>query len=322
MSSTLTEQIDLPSHPVSGVWVTLSDESTINLLGLDVRSLMELQWQEERAFARRLLDSPKGSDERGRLFAHAYDTVTTILARIVDPVSGKLEMGFDRRYARLVQDLLAARQRRNPGRVARLFEIGYGCGAMLDTVHRAGYDAAGIEVSAAMREQAMSRLPTDCHDRLHLGSLLEFQLEQGDPGFDVIFWNDVLEHLVPDETNDFLRQAHRLLAPGGCLVTITPNWHMRPADVTADFCPPRTEAVGLHLKEYKLGEVTSMLHRAGFARVATPLFVTRQRMYLAGNGLAGAKRCFEPMLEFLPFKPAKLLIRGLALSCTIAWKAS
>ena len=62
-----------------------------------------------------------------------------------------------------------------------------------------------------------------------------------------------------------------MLAPGGQLVTITPNWHCRPADVTAAICPPRTDAAGLHLKEYTLVEVSHMLRRAGFSRVATPL---------------------------------------------------
>ena len=62
-----------------------------------------------------------------------------------------------------------------------------------------------------------------------------------------------------------------MLAPGGQLVTITPNWHGRPSDVTAAICPPRTDAEGLHLKEYTLVEVSEMLRRAGFTRLATPL---------------------------------------------------
>jgi hypothetical protein len=62
------------------------------------------------------------------------------------------------------------------------------------------------------------------------------------------------------------------------------------------------------------------LRRAGFASVATPLFVTAGQMVFCGNGLAPVKRLFEPLLEWLPFRAAKLLCRGLGLSCTIARK--
>ena len=72
----------------------------------------------------------------------------------------------------------------------------------------------------------------------------------------LIYWNDVFEHIPPDEIGDYLSHIHRLLAPGGTLVTITPHWLLRPMDVTGDFCPPRTVARGLHLKEYRLAEVT------------------------------------------------------------------
>jgi hypothetical protein len=95
---------------------------------------------------------------------------------------------------------------------------------------------------------------------------------------------------------------------------------MRPMDITGDFFPPRTEAQGVHLKEYTLGEVTALLTQAGFRRVATPLFVTPDRIALAGNGLAAIKRLAEPALEWLPFRLAKLLVRGFGLSCTVATK--
>ena len=90
--------------------------------------------------------------------------------------------------------------------------------------------------------------------------------------------------------------------------------------VTGDFCPPRTEARGLHLKEYRLSEVTRLLQQAGFNRVATPLIVSRRKIHLAGMGLSRWKQRLEPWLERLPVRPAHLACRGLGLSCTIATK--
>ena len=196
-----------------------------------------------------------------------------------------------------------------------MFEIGYGCGALLAELP--GVDVAGIEVSSTMRDQARRRLGNDHPARLYLGDFLSEDLS-AEEGCDLVFWNDVLEHLAPDEVPDFLQRIYELLAPGGYLVTITPNWHMRPSDITVDFCPPRTTAVGFHLKEYSLREVTSCLRGAGFKRVATPLVISHGRIVLAGSGLGGAKRLFEPLLEWLPFRMAKLACRALGLSCTIA----
>ncbi len=112
-----------------------------------------------------------------------------------------------------------------------------------------------------------------------------------------------------------------MLPPGGQLVTVTPNWHVRPSDVTSLVRPPRTEAQGLHLKEYTLREVRGMLRRAGFAKVATPLVVLPKRFVLCGGGMIGMKCALEPALEWLPFAAARLACRGFALSCTIATKA-
>jgi hypothetical protein len=136
----------------------------------------------------------------------------------------------------------------------------------------------------------------------------------------VVYWNDVFEHIAPDEIGDYLRRIHAMLVPGGELITVTPNWHMRPSDVTAVVCGPRAEAAGLHLKEYTLREATALLREAGFRRVAVPLAVTKRRILLCGSGLAGLKRLVENGLEWLPYRLARLLCRGLGLSTTIAVK--
>jgi len=111
-----------------------------------------------------------------------------------------------------------------------------------------------------------------------------------------------------------------VLIPGGSLVTITPNWLLRPSDITRDFCPARTDSQGLHLKEYRLAEVTRLLNRAGFKRVATPLAVSRNRIYLVRGDGRLPKQWVEPLLDRLPVRTATLVCRGLGMSCTIATK--
>jgi 2-polyprenyl-3-methyl-5-hydroxy-6-metoxy-1,4-benzoquinol methylase len=311
--------------------VTLDNGQVQDLSQLDLPALHDLQWEQERAFADRIRRSPRQSAQRAEAFRTGYDTVTKILAcqeraaRQNDPQAGVsqaraadgLVMGFNPRYVKLVVKLLRRAQARGAQR-PRLFEIGYGSGAMLAEVAAAGFDVGGIEVSSYMQSQATARLPQH-QSSLLLGEFLALDLRPWQ-GCHVIYWNDVLEHVHPDESLDFLRKAHELLALGGVLVTITPNWHTRPTDITKAYRPPRQEAEGFHLKEYTLREVTGLIRRAGFARVGTPLLVTPRHTLLAGRGLCRLKRWCEPLLEYLPFSLARLICRGGALNTTLAWK--
>jgi len=302
--------------------ITLYDGTTQDLREVDRQDLSQLHWEQEREFARQIREAPKGSAARSAAFGAGYDAITKLIAFREGATESGVVMGLNPRYVRLVLRLLAKQRPLERGWRAppRLFEIGYGSGAMLAAVAEHGFGVAGIEVSSFMQQQAKARLSPEHHTGLLLGDFLTAHLPGGE-GYQVVYWNDVLEHLPPDESFDFVRRVHDILSPGGVLVTITPNWHTRPMDITRAFQPPRTEARGFHLKEYTLREVTTLLRRAGFARVATPLLVTRQRTILCGNGLCSVKRLLEPTLERLPFSLARLICRGAGLTTTLAWKA-
>jgi SAM-dependent methyltransferase len=313
-SESSAESIGCPA----GNQVVLADGAVRTLSGLTRDELLALQWEQERAFARRILGVPKGSLGRTQATRQAYDTVTQILMALQGRLDGPLVMGWHPRHERLVLELLVRQLRR--GLEVRFFEIGYGAGKLLKRVRDAGFPFAGIEVSTFMREQAAHLLGPEHRSQLHLGELLRCEAPLRDGPWSLVYWNDVFEHIPPDEIGDWLQRIHQMLMPGGQLVTITPNWHARPSDVTGAVCPPRTEAAGLHLKEYTLREVSELLWRAGFGQVATPLMIAPRRAVLCGRGLIGLKRLFEPGLEWLPFRLARLFCRGTALSCTIATK--
>ena len=321
MLTTLPTQNDETNidTPVFVADVDSSQLTPPSLTRMNFRQLHELQWQQEQTSAREIMKHPKGSRERGLAIGHAYDTICTILSAQSAGADQPLVMGLDPRYVRLVLKLL--RQQRelgvyHPG----LFEVGYGCGALLTEVSGHGYAVGGIEVSGVMRDQAVEFLGKRHADSLLLGDLRNVELDSLANRPTLIYWNDVLEHIPPDEVAEYLSHIYRILAPGGLLVTITPNWLLRPSDVTGDFCPWRTEARGLHLKEYRLAEVTQLLRQAGFRSVATPLFATHQRLHTLANGGRAIKERIELWLDRLPVKAARLLCRGLALSVTIARK--
>jgi SAM-dependent methyltransferase len=202
----------------------------------------------------------------------------------------------------------------------RLFEVGYGSGMLLKEVSNHGFPVAGVEISNTMHGQAMQLLGERHADYLLCGDLRQVDVNNFAERPSLVYWNDVFEHICPDEIADYLAHIHDMLQPRGTLVTITPNWLLRPSDITRVFCPLRTEARGLHFKEYRLAEVTKLLKQAGFRRVATPLVVSRRRIYLCGAGARAVKQWCEPLIDRLPVKPAHLLCRGLGLSYTIATK--
>ena len=305
-----------PEATTSGV--LLADGKWATLEGLSVEMLQHLQWEQEQKFANAIRALPKGSPDRALVISQAYDTVCAILSAQQGD-DQPLVMGLDPRYGRLVVELLNQQIHRGIGQ-PRFFEIGYGSGMMLEEVRDHGFNAGGIEVSNTMRDEAISVLGEKFADQLLLGDLRNVSKDSLPGRPSLIYWNDVFEHICPDEIAEYLDKIHELLMPGGQLVTITPNWLLRPSDVTGDFCPPRTEAVGLHLKEYRLAEVTKLLKQAGFRRVAAPLFVTPGRIFHFGGGFRLGKQWIEPLLDKLPLRPAHLLCRGLGLSCTIATK--
>ena len=123
-------------------------------------------------------------------------------------------MGFNPRYVRMV--LAVLEQQRGRGVAApRLFEIGYAAGRMLAPIAEAGFDIAGIEVSEFMRQLARECLPACFHDRLYLGDLLRLELAEEDR-FQVVYWNDVFEHLPPDESDAYLRGSLNCSRPAAC----------------------------------------------------------------------------------------------------------
>jgi len=288
----------------------------LSLLGGD--DLRALQWEQEKAFARQIQDAPKGSPARLEATRRAYETVTRIYMAQHERPGHQLTLGVHPRHERFVRELLGRQAKR--GLSPSFFEIGFGSGVLLKGVSDAGFPVAGIEVSATLHAQACELLGPEHAGQLQLGGFLREKGTPADRPYSLIYWNDVFEHIPPDEIRDYLRQIHAMLVPGGQLVTITPSWHLRPWDVTRAFCPPRTESVGLHLKEYTLREVSRLLWECGFHRVATPLVITSGRVVLCGRGLAGLKRGCEPALEWLPFGVTRLLARGMGLSTTIPTK--
>ena len=98
----------------------------------------------------------------------------------------------------------------------KLLDIGCGRGEFVRAFKHLGLEVAGVD-----RERGDSEMLKGIEFRL--GDDLEnkpFPFE--DNSFDIVFSKSVIEHI--GKPNNFMRETHRVLKPGGRVVTMTPDW--------------------------------------------------------------------------------------------------
>ncbi|MBM4131264.1 class I SAM-dependent methyltransferase [bacterium] len=107
-----------------------------------------------------------------------------------------------------------------PPRAAAVLDVGCGAGAFAATLRgaRAGraLEIWGVELLPEAAALARRTL-----DEVLVGDAVARTTELPDARFDCVVLNDVLEHLA--EPAPLLRQARRILRPGGALVASLPN---------------------------------------------------------------------------------------------------
>ena len=165
---------------------------------------------------------------------------------------GRVDLEFlDSRYG----PMLAFLGSRVTGR--RLLEVGTGAGLFLKAASRAGWDAAGLELSNEGATFARERLGLDV--RQERAEAMSFA-----PGtFDAAVMFDVIEHLF--DPRAVLESTRRALRPGGILAVSTPNF-----DALSRRVLGRDWAVLSpleHLYYFTESTLSRMLTSTGFSRV-------------------------------------------------------
>jgi SAM-dependent methyltransferase len=173
---------------------------------------------------------------------------------------------------------------------AALLEIGYGDGSFLRHALARGHAVAGVEL-ADDGVQALRGLGIDAR----AGSVAEF----ADRSFALVVAFDVFEHMSPAEILDTLRQAQRVLAPGGRLLARFPNAASPFGAINQ--CGDITHKTALSGQSF-----TQLAAVAGFRTV----LVANAAWTWRGNSLVGsilkplalvARRCIEVVLGFVYF---------------------
>ena len=97
---------------------------------------------------------------------------------------------------------------------ARILDVGCGLGLYVRRFRELSDQVYGVDVDADKVRQASETLPG-----IQKGSAEELPFD--DESIDVVFSHEVLEHVTDDRAA--VREAHRVLKPGGCHVVFVPN---------------------------------------------------------------------------------------------------
>ena len=136
----------------------------------------------------------------------------------------------------------------------RLLEVGCGTGDFLAEARAAGYDVAGVEVSAAAAAEALTAAEGAS---VTVGELSAAAFPPGT--FDVCVLWDVLEHAR--DPVELLRSVHAVLRPGGVVALATPSLDSWSARLLGRrWMEFKTE----HLFYFDRGTLEGTLWRAGF----------------------------------------------------------
>jgi SAM-dependent methyltransferase len=139
-----------------------------------------------------------------------------------------------------------------------LLEVGAGDGAVARSLSPDVLRSVAVDVTDALARDLRS--PPNFEFLEFDG----FEIPLPDGSIDLVYSNDVVEHLHPDDLPDHLAEVRRVLAPRGRYLCITPNRLSGPHDVSRHF---GSTARGFHLREYTGGELVRLFRVAGFSRV-------------------------------------------------------
>jgi SAM-dependent methyltransferase len=180
-------------------------------------------------------------------------------------------------------------------------EVGAGDCALSIEVSKHVKQVFAVDVSASISEGFA--LPHNCEHIISDGSSIPVPKNS----VSVVYSNQVMEHIHPDDAFEQLKSIYNSLIVGGHYICVTPNRLSGPHDISKYF---DVVATGFHLKEYSVLELVKLFKEVGFScdsYIGTKGYYIRVPIPL--------QRLLEVLMGILPnkirFLIARTPIRGL-----------
>jgi SAM-dependent methyltransferase len=215
---------------------------------------LRAHWEIEHELAQRLRRASR--EERTSLYGSVYDE---LFRRVPDHPQNTRKTDKAEQQAAIREQVAMVKRFLAPG--GTLVEIGAGdCALSLALTAYAGLVYA-VEVS-----REISRVQ-DPPSNFQLAITDGREIPVPAASVDLVYSNQLMEHLHPDDAVEQLQNIFTALRPGGHYVCLTPNRLLGPSDISQYF--EDETASGFHLREYSLGELRALLRSVGFDSVRT-----------------------------------------------------
>ncbi|HTI66260.1 MAG TPA: class I SAM-dependent methyltransferase [Caulobacteraceae bacterium] len=209
------------------------------------------EYRTERGLRWKLLTAPRS--RRAALYADAYEEV---LRRSYEDINRRqFEILKDRAHAR--DTFRALRRFVKAGH--RVVELGPGHGRVSRLLSEIAAHVTMVDVRSALARDAGEI------DNLSLIVTKGTRIPIARNSVDVVFSDQLIEHLHPDDAFQMHCEVFNAMAPGGVLICYTPNRVLGPHDLSRYF--GKYEPDGLHLVEYSITELATLLRSVGFQSV-------------------------------------------------------
>lgn len=221
------------------------------------------QFEFERILRARILRSPQ--KDRKAIVEQAY---TELFERFPEHSVFMATQEESKRKGKLGSGLIIPLSKRG----SDVLEVGCGRGDVLMTLAEQGRICTGTEISQHMQELCNKHGKNNV--KIVRGSADSLNFPTG--SFDVVFSQEVLEYLHPEDVPRHFAEAFRVLRPNGIFSVETPNWRTGPQDISRGFT---RVAEGLHLKEWSVRELIQLFQKTGFTRIRgllAPQFIARR----------------------------------------------
>lgn len=160
-------------------------------------------------------------------------------------------------------------------------------------------EVVGVDISDQRRPGR--QWPTNFRHVVYDG----FNLPQVQPeSIDLVFSDQLLEHLHPEDAQSHLELVLRCLRPGGRYVIRTPHAVTGPWDVSRFFCD-RPE--GFHLKEWTFRELRDALLATGYRSVETAWNAKEIVLRVPGSLMAAEESILGGLARRLPSTVARAM---------------